>query len=969
MRITMFILLASILQTFANDTYSQKTRLSLDVTNQKLVDVLDEIENQSEFFFLYNEKLIDTDRAVTISVNNRKIDDILDELFAGTDVVYTITDRKIILAPSYLSETVQQQKSVSGTVTDESGQPLPGVTVVVKGTTQGTVTNADGNYSLTNIPEDATLVFSFVGMRSQEIEVGNQANLNVQMIAEAIGLEEVVAVGYGTQRKETLTGSVTGTTNEELVKAPVIGVSNAIAGLLPGVVVENRSGQPGNTSNILIRGRNTTGDNNPLVVVDGIPGYSGWQYINPDDIESISVLKDASAAIYGARAANGVILITTKRGKPGKPAFNYSLNEGLSQLTRVPEMADAFLYTEFVNEYRERFDQPHLYSDEEIQKFKSGTDPYYPNTDWYAESLKEFTPQRQHNLNMTGGTDLVNYLISGSYSYQDGIFKSGSSYFSTYSLLARVDGKISEHIKIGFDINSAIDDNYNTGYPFSSLGTNLPTVPVYWPNGEPSSGITAGDNPAIQASEISGYTRNIDKRYSAKTSVDISIPWVQGLGADGFFVYVNNTGFDKNWSKPYITNSYSRATQEYSIVKGGPQTPQLSETASSSSSTLINFRIKYERRFNDHNINTFIAFEQSLGKSNYLSAGRVDYYSDVIDQLFAGGLAGQTTNGSASETARQDYFGRINYGYKEKYLFTINFRYDGSSNFPKDKRWGFFPGVSIGWRLSEESFIKDNLSGVDNLKLRASYGQIGNDRVPSFQWLSTYSLGSRTGYTFGKSPVTTLGLTSGVTPNPNITWEVAEITNIGLDADLWSGLLGMTVDVFKQRRSNILAKRDLAIPGNTGLILPNENIGIVENKGIEAELTHRRTIGDFSYSLGGNIAFARNKILDIDEAKNIPKWQKQEGHAVGAPLLYKALKIIRTQEELESIPIYPGTRVGDLQYEDIDNDGIITDADMIRIDQSSTPEVTFGASVSASYKRFGFWAHFSGQTKSMGPVP
>ncbi|MDD4107740.1 MAG: SusC/RagA family TonB-linked outer membrane protein, partial [Prolixibacteraceae bacterium] len=516
----------------------------------------------------------------------------------------------------------------------------------------------------------------------------------------------------------------------------------------------------------------------------------------------------------------------------------------------------------------------------------------------------------------------------------------------------------------GFDINSAIDDNYNTGYPFSTLGTSLPTVPVYWPNGMPSSGVTAGSNPAVQASEESGYSKNIDKRYSAKASLDVVIPWVEGLGADGYFVYINNTGFDKSWSKPYLTNSYSHSTQSYSVVKGGPQTPTISETANNSSSTLTYFRVKYERRFNDHNINTFLAFEQSMGKSNYLSAGRRDFYSDVIDQIFAGGLDNQTTNGSASESARQNYFGRLNYGFKERYLLDINFRYDGSSNFPEDKRWGFFPGVSVGWRISEENFIRDNFNGIDNLKLRASYGQIGNDRVPSFQWLSTYALGSTTGYTFGRSPITTLGLTAGVTPNPSITWEVAEISNIGLDLDLWSGLLGMTLDAFKQRRSNILAKRDLAIPGNTGLKLPNENIGVVENKGLELELTHRRKVGDFNYSVGGNIAYSKNKIIDIDEATNIPEWQKREGGVLGAELLYRAVKIIRTQDELESIPVYPGTRVGDLQYEDVNDDGLISDADMVRVNQSSTPEITFGANLNLSYNRFSLWAHFSGQTRA-----
>ncbi len=965
LNLTSLLFMVSVFTSFGSDTYLRNARLNLDMKDVPILNVLNSIEGQSEFFFLFNSDKIDVTRKVDIQAQNKNINEVLDEILANSDIKYAVKDRQILLYTSdtELSSSLLQQV-ITGTVTDkETGDAMPGVNVLVKGTTTGAITDANGQYSISVADRSAVLVFSFIGYGAQEIPAGGRSVVNVSLVPESLALDEVVVVGYGTQRKETLTGSITAVRNAELTHSPVIGVSNSLAGLLPGVVAENRSGQPGNTSSILIRGRNTTGDNNPLVVVDGIPGYSGWQYINPEDIESISVLKDASAAIYGARAANGVILITTKRGKAGKPTINYSFNEGLSQLTRVPEMADAVLYAEFVNEYKDRYGQAHFYTDEEIQKFKSGTDPFYPNTNWYKETLKKFTPQRQHSLNMTGGTDRLNYFVSGSYSFQDGIFKSGNSSFTTYSLIARVDGKISDNVKVGFDLNTALDDNYNTGYPFASLGTNLPTIPVYWPNGEPSSGIAAGNNPAIEASEISGYTRNKDQRYSAKASLDIKIPWVSGLGADGYFVYINNTGLDKTWSKPYNTYSYVPSTQTYSLVKGGPTTPQLTQESSTGSSTLTYFRIKYEKQINQHSINTFIAFEQAVGHDENFSARRVDFYSNVIDQLFAGGLTNQVTNGKASESARQNYFGRLNYGYMDKYLFDFNFRYDGSSNFPQDKRWGFFPGASVAWRLSKESFIADNLAFVTDLKLRGSYGQIGNDRVPAFQWLSTYSLGS-TGYTFGMSPVTTLGLKAGVTPNPNITWEVAEIMNVGLDADILNGLLGLTVDVFKQRRTNILAKRDLAIPGNTGLILPNENIGIVENKGIEVEVSHQKVLGEFFYKIEGNFAYSHNRIIDIDEAQNVPEYQKAEGHVLGADSLYKAIGIIRTQEELESIPVFPGTIVGNLKYEDVNGDGLISDADMVRVDQTSTPEITFGASITMSYKQFSLWAHFSGQARA-----
>jgi TonB-linked SusC/RagA family outer membrane protein len=322
-----------------------------------------------------------------------------------------------------------------------------------------------------------------------------------------------------------------------------------------------------------------------------------------------------------------------------------------------------------------------------------------------------------------------------------------------------------------------------------------------------------------------------------------------------------------------------------------------------------------------------------------------------------------TADGTASETARQNLFGRISYGFKDKYLVDLNFRYDGSSNFPKGSRWGFFPGGSIAWRISEENFMKNNLGFINNLKLRASYGQIGNDLIPPFQWLSTYSYGS-TGYTFGMSPVTYLELVAGVTPNPNITWEVAKISNIGLDGSLWGGKLGFTVDLFKQRRSNILATRALEIPYNTGLSLPDENIGIVENKGFEVQLSHSNILGDFSYRLGGNIAFSKNKVIDVSEPQNVPEWQKVAGHAIGADRFYEAIGIFRTQAELESNPIVVGSVVGDLKYKDINSDGVIDDADMVRLDKTNTPQVTFGLNLSFGYKNFSLWANFAGQTKA-----
>ena len=416
--------------------------------------------------------------------------------------------------------------------------------------------------------------------------------------------------------------------------------------------------------------------------------------------------------------------------------------------------------------------------------------------------------------------------------------------------------------------------------------------------------------------------------------------------------------------KPWETYSYDKTTDTYTLVTGGGITkPQLTESLLSGRGYLVNLRVKYERQFNEHHLNTFIAVEQSEDKNNNFSAFRKDFSSAALDQMDFGSLTGMTAYGSAYESGRQNVFGRISYGFQEKYLADFNFRYDGSSNFPKSKRWGFFPGGSLAWRVSQENFIKDNFDYITNLKLRASYGEIGNDQINAFQWLSTYTLGDN-GYPFGMSPVTTLGLIAGVTPNANITWEVAKATNIGLDGTLWQGLFGFTIDAFKQKRSNILATRNLAIPFFTGLTLPDENIGVVENKGIELELTHYRTLGNFLYKVEGNVAYAKSKVIDVSEAQNVPEWQKAEGHVIDAERFYRATGIIRTQAELESIPIVSGTKVGDLKYEDVNNDDQITEADMVRLDKTNTPEITFGLNLSASYKNFSLWAHFAGQARA-----
>lgn len=859
---------------------------------------------------------------------------------------------------------VQQSRNITGTVRGNNGETLPGVSILVKGTSTGTVTDVQGKYNI-NVPdENVTLVFSSIGYTTQEVIANGRSEIDLTLEEDVLSLEEVVVIGYGTQKKATLTGAVTSITPEDIKSSPAINLTNSLAGLLPGLTALNRSGEPGaDNATILIRGNNTTGNNSPLVVVDGVQNPPGWQRINSNDIEAISVLKDASAAIYGSRAANGVILITTKRGKIGKPTISYSFNQGISQPTRLPELAGSPLFAEYVNEMLEKDGQDPRYTEAEIQLFKDGTDPNYPNTNWYEEVLKDYSLQSMHNLSLRGGSEAVRYSLSGSYSNQNSIFKGGIHEFNGYTVRTNIDAKVTKNINFNVDLNMGLDDRTQPGTesPWGWLMA-IPMMPVYYPNGFPSAGIEQGLNPAVMVTDASGNHNTKNKRVIANIGFNAKLPWVKGLGVDGYFVVSNEDVLNKRWRTPWTVYNYNKLNDEYIPLRGGRITaPELTQSTDSDASTFLNFRLKYENQFEDHYLNTFVGAEQTQGSNTFYSAFRRNYLSPTLSELFAGDPATQQNNGSSSESARQSLLGRISYNFKEKYMVDFNARYDGSHVFPEGKRFGFFPGVSVAWVISEE-FLKDQ-EFVNDLKLRASMGKMGNDRINPYQFMAAFNLGLQ-GYHFGLPTTSQLGIVPGVTPNPNVTWEVATTQNIGLDGLFWNGGLGFSVDVFKQKRENILTKRDLEIPAYTGLQLPDENIGIVENKGIELALSHRKRVASasgFAYSVAGNIAYARNNVIDISEAQDVPEYQKAEGGILGAGLYYEALGIFRTQQEVDASAVFPGTKVGHLRYKDVNVDGIINSGDMVRMDKSNIPEITFGFNTSMNYKAFSLFANFAGQ--------
>ena len=985
MKLTGIFLLIAFLSVHAN-VYSQVDKLNLKVQNVTVKDVLREIEDQSNYFFMYNDRKVDVQRKVSVEFDKEDISDVLRAIFDGTDVKFVIKDRQVVLYAAddnYANNGdyfggQQTVLSVKGKIVDTAGIPLPGVTVLIKGTTIGAISESDGTYLLNNVPGDATLVLSFVGMKTQEIMVNGKQTINITMEEETIGIEEIVTIGYGTQKKATVTGSVASVKGDILEKVPTTNLGSTLIGRMPGVIVNSRGSSPG-TENIQIniRGKSSwQGGNNPLIIIDGIANRSGFEKLNPNDIESISILKDASAAIYGSRAANGVILVTTKRGKAGKPTLEYTGDFGLTQPTRVPDMARSW---QFATYYTEAKRNGFIYSDEEIEKFKQGSDPnLYPNYDIKDYILQETAPQTTHTLSLRGGNDAVKYYVSGRYLYQDSYFKEGIDNYNSYNIRSNVDAVVAKNLKLSVDINGRRDDVrkavgsgsvYDSSVGYSDIGffdhmlAIRPTSPIFFVNGLPAS---IFDNNVVESIRgKGGENNNRITTINTQATVKWDMPFItEGLFLEGTAAYDFANERTKEFSKSYDLYAYDNSTGEYTNLNTNPvMNRSLYDYYYNSYRYTLTGKIGYTKTFNQHSINTFIAYEQYSINTEWIEATRSTFLSDQIPYQFAGDANTQKNDGSGSEFAYRNFFGRLAYNYQEKYLLDFTLRRDESLKFPKDSRVGWFPGISVGWRLSEEPFMKGQFAAVDNLKLRASYGQMGSDNVAAYQYMATAQLRDAWGsYVLGSSPsvVSTLYFTG--TPNPNITWEVANTYNVALEGSMWKGLLAFELEYFFSKRSNILAPRLASVPVYAGMSLPDENIGKAQNQGIELMLSHRRNLGDFSYSVTGNFSYTANKTIFRDESPNVPDYQKMEGHPIDSWLVYKTDGIFNTQQELDATTVKrPGAQLGDIKYLDMNDDGKIDDLDKVRLYDSSIPKVIYGFNIDLTYKRFEMSMLWQGQ--------
>lgn len=913
-----------------------------------------------------------------------------------------------------------QAIAVKGKVTNDKAEPMPNASVLVKGTTTGVTTGDDGTFGI-NVPDTrSVLVISAIGYQTREVTVGNQTNIDVVLLAAESGeLESVVVVGYGTQKKVTVTGAVAQVKGSELEKSPAVNLSNSLAGRLPGITAMNGSGEPGyDGSTIRIRGTNTLGNTSALIVIDGVPERSGGlERLNPADIESMSVLKDASAAIYGARAANGVILITTKHGKSGKPRLSYDFNQGWAQPTRIPKMSDAVEYGTIRNESQifenvpaDQWDaawqaltttgeytrtdngavvkSPAGFTPDDMQKYKDGSDPWgHPNTDWFGDALKTWSPQQRHNLQVNGGSENVRYFASLGYQNQDGYYKNSATGYKQYDLRFNLDANINKYIRTSIGVSAREEFRFfptrGAGAIFRMLMRGKPNEPEIWPNGLPGRDIENGENPIVITTNTTGYDKDKRDYFLTNGKVEIDIPGVEGLKITGTAALDKYMYEGKRWETPWYLYSWDKVSYEDDGVtpkltkelRSTFTDPRLSQNNETRLSILLGALLNYDRTFGDHTFNFLAGINRETVNGETFNAYRRYFISNAVDQMFAGGDAEKNNGGGGYQRARLSYFGRIGYNFKEKYMAEFLWRYDGSYMFSEQTRFGFFPGILAGWRISEEDFFK-GIGFINNLKLRASYGQMGNDQVfyqgvlQEYQYLSTYG--------FDRTYIIDDKLAKAIyerrVPNYDFTWEVANNFNVGLEGAVWNNRINFELDYFYNKRDKIAIQKQGSTPASSGItnLLPPVNLGRLDNKGWEFKIGYNGQSGDFIYNVSVNGGYAKNKVVFWDEPPSGPEWQRSTGHSIGSNgYAFLALQydgVFRDQKDIDANTIDYGPiggtnlRPGDMKFKDVDGDNKITADDRVRMDKNRDPTFTGGININVSYKNFDLSILFQGAT-------
>lgn len=853
------------------------------------------------------------------------------------------------------------QHQVSGKVVDTKNEPLIGVNIVEKGTSKGVITDIDGNYSIEVTDGNAVLVFSFIGFDNKEIPVNGQRSINVTLEESLAELDEVVVVGYGTQKKASVTGAVSQVDGEKLLKAPVGNITSKLGGVVPGVISLQQSGQPGaDAASLLVRGSSAK------YIVDGIE--RDFAEIDPNTIESISVLKDASsAAIYGMDA-NAVIIVTTKRGREGESQISFNAGYGISENTQMLDLLDGPEYAYWYNKAREMDGDQPVFSSEHVEMMQND-DPTdgWGNTNWYDKTF-DIGTNKNFNVNASGGNENIKYFTSLGYFDQEGNV-SGFN-FDRINLRSNIDAVIAENLDLRFDISARVEDRKRPG--FSANPGDWNNIPqqairahpyaVEEIDGVPVSTRTASSyvNP-IAASEKSGYNNIKTNIIQTNLSLNYHMPFIPGLQARFLVAYDLSNQTSKSFSTPYYTYVANLPTTlegdinySYTYDPRG-ETASLAEGSSKYTHLTTNTSLKYDNHFGNHNISALALLETIEREGN--NFGAYGYGFDILelDELDFATLQEKTDVSGGSYIQRQvGFVGRLNYDYASKYLAELSFRYDGSYVFGgMNDRWGAFPAASLGWRISEESWF-DNLNFINNLKLRGGIGLTGTTEIPPYYYLNTLSFLNNPAVVIGGEPKN--GLITSRPANKNLTWAKSLQYNAGFDAIFWKGRLGVEFDVFYKYIYDMLSSVDATYPPSFGGYVPGyANNNEQDHKGFEINLSHRNKIGDFSYNINLNGTYTKRRWLRYGDSPNTPDWLKLTGKEVGSQVGFIAEGLFQSQEEIDNSPLIPGkdVRVGDIKYKDRNGDGVITyEQDRGYIGKSAYPKFIGGFSFSGEWRNF-----------------
>ncbi|RZJ20618.1 MAG: TonB-dependent receptor [Acinetobacter sp.] len=894
-----------------------------------------------------------------------------------SDWRYKLQSLKLLLCSFFLACSIfgtayaQNTVKLTGTVKDEAG-PLPGVGVTVKGTTNATTTGPDGKYSIT-AKVGETLIFTMIGYKANEVVIGSQTQVNVTLTSTASDLNEVIVVGYGSQKKATLTGAVSSVTAKEIVTTKNENVQNMLTGKIAGVRVVQNSSEPGsfNTS-FDVRGLGS-----PLVVVDGVV-RNNFSRLSAEDIESITVLKDASAAIYGVRSANGVVLITTKKGKKGGVELNYNGSYSLQKPSFMPNSVNIFEYMTLANEYSLHLGGTGAYTKGPVRFTPADFTAYQNGTkvasDWNAAVLRYTAPQSQHDISASGGNENTNYYASLGVQDQEGFFKSGDLNYNRYNLRANLTTKLAKNLTFDINLTGIVDQKNqlkeDTYWVIRSTWYQAPTEPIF-----------ANNNPAYLAkvpsslnayahanADISGYRNIQNKWFQSTTSLKYDAPFLKGLSLKGLFSYDYQIATNKYYTKTYNLYTYTAATDTYAPeAQFSPST--LRREFYEYPSLLFQASANYNKSFGSHNISALALYERNTLKGDNFFAQR--NLTIPVDQLLAGSTTDQqgfmsTAQGSLFNNQTASYVGKFTYDYDGKYLAEVGFRADGSSKFSVNEQWGFFPYASAGYRVSEEKFWKDSpLKFVNNFKIRGSYGEQGDDSAAAYQFITGYNYPA-TGSVFNGVYVT--GASSKGLANPIITWFTAKQLDLGVDVEMWKGLFGFSVDYFVRNRTGLLGTQANSLPDVVGVNFPQENLNGDRSRGVDLEVNHRNQLGDFSYSVKGIMGITRTMNTTRVQARagnSYLNWENSNFTANRWNNLYWGYGTNGQFENYQAIkhsPIYASrtTVVGDYRYEDWNGDGVISSQDSHPISTSGLPTLTYGLTLNAAYKNWDFSTTISG---------